>query len=207
MNILVIAAHVDDAEIGCGGLIAKSVEEGAKVSVVSFSPCIESLPKGTSEQITSEEFKRSMKGLDVTNCALKTYPVRRLPEYRQDILDNIVEMNERTQPNLVITHNCKDPHQDHRCIAEQVITAFRHVSILSWETPRMSFLSHSNLFVPLTSAQLETKIKAVNCYASQKSKKNWKLTGEDSIRALAKVRGSACNSEFAEAYEVMKWIY
>jgi LmbE family N-acetylglucosaminyl deacetylase len=36
-NILVLAPHTDDAELGCGGTIARLLEEGKKVSVAVFS--------------------------------------------------------------------------------------------------------------------------------------------------------------------------
>ncbi|MFN8890074.1 MAG: PIG-L family deacetylase, partial [Cyclobacteriaceae bacterium] len=37
LDILVLAAHPDDAELGCGGTIAKHVKMGHKVGVVDFT--------------------------------------------------------------------------------------------------------------------------------------------------------------------------
>lgn len=42
-KVLVLAPHTDDAELGCGGSIAKFVEEGREVHVVSFSIAEDSL--------------------------------------------------------------------------------------------------------------------------------------------------------------------
>ena len=37
LDILVLAAHPDDAELGCGGTIVKHIAAGRKVGVVDFT--------------------------------------------------------------------------------------------------------------------------------------------------------------------------
>ncbi|HNV30938.1 MAG TPA: PIG-L family deacetylase, partial [Cyclobacteriaceae bacterium] len=37
LDLLVLAAHPDDAELGCGGTIAKEVSLGHKVGVIDFT--------------------------------------------------------------------------------------------------------------------------------------------------------------------------
>lgn len=37
LDILVLAAHPDDAELGCGGTIAKHVAMGHKVGIIDFT--------------------------------------------------------------------------------------------------------------------------------------------------------------------------
>jgi LmbE family N-acetylglucosaminyl deacetylase len=37
LDILVLAAHPDDAELGCGGTIAKHTSQGYKVGIVDFT--------------------------------------------------------------------------------------------------------------------------------------------------------------------------
>ena len=43
---LVLAPHTDDGEFGCGGTMARLVEEGADVRYVAFSIATRSLPEG-----------------------------------------------------------------------------------------------------------------------------------------------------------------
>ena len=43
-KILVISPHTDDGELGCGGSIAKFIEEGDKVDYVALSCCEKSIP-------------------------------------------------------------------------------------------------------------------------------------------------------------------
>ena len=43
---LVLAPHTDDGEFGCGGTMARLVDEGAEVRYVAFSIATRSLPEG-----------------------------------------------------------------------------------------------------------------------------------------------------------------
>ena len=43
---LVLAPHTDDGEFGCGGTMARLVEEGTDVRYVAFSIATRSLPEG-----------------------------------------------------------------------------------------------------------------------------------------------------------------
>jgi LmbE family N-acetylglucosaminyl deacetylase len=62
-NVLVLAPHTDDGELGAGGFIAKLIEQGAKVTYVAFSTAEESgpdhLPKDILESSNSKAGYRS----------------------------------------------------------------------------------------------------------------------------------------------------
>ena len=45
-NILVLAPHTDDGELGLGGTINKLIQLGKKVTYVAFSTAQQSVPKG-----------------------------------------------------------------------------------------------------------------------------------------------------------------
>jgi len=45
-RVLVLAPHTDDGEFGCGGTMARLVENGADVRYVAFSIATKSLPEG-----------------------------------------------------------------------------------------------------------------------------------------------------------------
>ena len=50
-NVLVLAPHTDDGELGAGGTIAKLIEGGAKVTYAAFSTAAESVPDGLPKDI------------------------------------------------------------------------------------------------------------------------------------------------------------
>jgi LmbE family N-acetylglucosaminyl deacetylase len=54
-SILVLAPHIDDGEFGCGGSIAKFIEEGADVFYAAFSLCELSLPSHLPKDILERE--------------------------------------------------------------------------------------------------------------------------------------------------------
>jgi LmbE family N-acetylglucosaminyl deacetylase len=72
-KILVLAPHTDDGEIGCGGTIAKFIEEGRKVFYVAFS--------STEKTILKKEVRKATKilGLTSKNLILFDYEVRNFP--------------------------------------------------------------------------------------------------------------------------------
>ena len=62
---LILSPHTDDAELGCGGTIAKMIEEGWKVHVIYFSAVGERYPN------LVEEAANSGKILGITHEVLK----------------------------------------------------------------------------------------------------------------------------------------
>ena len=52
---LVLAPHTDDGEFGCGGTMARLVEEGAEVRYVAFSIATKSLPEGFAPDTLARE--------------------------------------------------------------------------------------------------------------------------------------------------------
>ena len=57
-KVLILAPHTDDGEIGCGGTIARFIEEGAEVYYVAFSSARKSLrERGLDENTLINEVK------------------------------------------------------------------------------------------------------------------------------------------------------
>jgi LmbE family N-acetylglucosaminyl deacetylase len=122
MRILAIGAHTDDIEIMCGGTLARLIEEGNKVSYCTFSFANESLPPGFPPGTTMKEANKSAEtlGIPLIDRYLYDYEVRNFPANRQKILDDLIEFRKAIQPDLVITHNSWDLHQDHETICREV---------------------------------------------------------------------------------------
>lgn len=57
-NILVLAPHTDDGELGLGGTISKLITEGKKVTYVAFSTAEESVPEGFPKDILKTEVRK-----------------------------------------------------------------------------------------------------------------------------------------------------
>ena len=57
---LVLAPHTDDAKLGCGGTIARFLEEGVELRVAACSTAENSLPPGIPRTQLRDEFTESM---------------------------------------------------------------------------------------------------------------------------------------------------
>lgn len=204
-TLLVLAPHTDDGEIGCGGLISLAVEQGVTVYYVAFSSARISLPKDAPADTLITEVKAATKilGIPEDNVILFDYPTRRMPEFRQDILDDMISLRERLKPDLILTPSLNDIHQDHHTVAHETLRCFKKQSILCYEEPWNNIAFASQCFVKLDERHIEKKIQALQCYESQKRRTY--LT-EDSIRSMAKMRGTQLEGGYAEAFEVVRWM-
>lgn len=204
-RILVLAPHTDDGECGCGGSIAKFVEEGKDVYYAAFSPATKSIPPGMPKNITEEEFRRATKtlGLSEENLILYNYEVRDFPAHRQNILEDMVKLNKDIKPDLILMPCLHDRHQDHSVIAAEGFRAFKRTSILGYEVPWNNLTFDTNVFIFLTKEQIKKKLWALNCYHSQKMRM---YGGTSFFEDLAKVRGVQIGAKYAECFETVRWV-
>ena len=204
-RILILAPHTDDGELGCGGSIAKYVEEGNEVYYVAFSICTRSLPKHLAPDTLEKEVKIATKklGLKAENLILFDYDVRRFKEFRQDILEQLVKIKSEINPDMVFVPSPTDIHQDHQVISEEGLRAFKNTSILGYELPWNNVSFNTRCFIKLSEGQIGKKVEALNAYKSQMHRT---YLNESFIRSLAITRGVQISTQYAEAFEVIRWV-
>jgi len=134
-TILVLAPHTDDGEFGCGGSISKWVNEGKEVYYVAFSSAEKSVPKEMPKDILKKEVQEATKvlGIKKNNLILFDYPVREFPEYRQQILEDMIRLGNELKPELVLLPSTTDTHQDHQTISQEGFRAFKKISMIGYE--------------------------------------------------------------------------
>ena len=205
MNVLILAPHTDDGDFGCGATIAKLIEEGNEVFYAAFSACKQSVRSDLPTNILEVEVKDATKelGIPEDHLLLFDYDVRTFNYRRQEILDDILRVREITKPELVFMPSTNDIHQDHYTIAFEGIRAFKNSTILCYEVPWNNFTFHTTAFQVITEQQLQTKINAIAKYKSQLGRP---YANADFIRSLAKTRGIQIGKDFAEVFEVVRWI-
>jgi LmbE family N-acetylglucosaminyl deacetylase len=204
-RILVLAPHTDDGEFGCGGSIAKFVEEGKKVFYAAFSTAEKSVPKGWPKNILEKEVKEATKrvGIPSANLIIYKYEVRKLNYVRQEILEELIKIKKELNPHLVFMPTQNDLHQDHQTVATEAIRAFKQVSILGYELPWNTITFHTQGFIKLQQNHVEKKIQALQAYNSQSGKD---YASEDFIRSWARTRGTQIGTKYAEAFEITRWV-
>lgn len=80
-NILILAPHTDDGELGYGGTMAKYLEEEKNIICAEFSIAEESVPANFPRDILATEFYNAMKiyGLQDENIISFHFSVRNIP--------------------------------------------------------------------------------------------------------------------------------
>lgn len=189
----VLAPHPDDAELGCGGTIAKLVESGTDVYVIVFAKAPE----------RKQELFKSAKMLEVAGCRSLEVPIRRFSEYRQQILDKLLKFKDDLNPDLVLQPSLTDIHQDHQVVAMEGLRAFKNINLLGYETSWNNLNFDAQLFVKLEERHLLKKARAVGCYRSQSDKR---YIDPDYVKSVAKVRGVQIGCDYAEMFSFIRGV-
>jgi LmbE family N-acetylglucosaminyl deacetylase len=206
-KILVISPHTDDAELGAGGTIARFADEGKEVHYVAFSGCEMSIPEEMPKDTLRRECQSSTRAIGILpeNVTILNFPVRNFPEHRQEILEELIKIKQRYKPDLVLVPSSQDMHQDHSTINGEALRAFKKdSSIWGYEHPWNNLNFTTDIFVRLKSEYIEKKLLALKEYKSQKHRS---YMNEKNLYSLVCVRGSQLDLPYAEAFELIRFIY
>ena len=204
-KILILAPHTDDGEFGCGGSVARFIDEAKDVYYVAFSTAEESVPDPWPKDILKTEVREATKRLGIPreNLIIFNFKVRELGYHRQEILEELVKIKKEICPDLVFLPSSNDLHQDHSTVSIEGIRAFKNTTILGYEVPWNNIVFQSEAFVILSENYIQKKLQALDAYNSQKGRS---YANEECIRSLARMRGSQISTQYAEAFEVIRWI-
>lgn len=205
-KILVVCAHADDMEIGCGGTVHKLTQADKEVYqlILSFNL------KGTSSKFTAAEVKKEIHasakilGLKPANIFIEQFENRVFPEHRQEILDILWKYKRQIQPDVVLTMSLDDMHQDHTTVAQESFRAFKDCNLLSYGYDWNRLNKRADFYSVISEQDLGRKIRAVNCYKSQQDGRGY--FSSEYIKAWALTRGVEVSERYAEAFDVIRLI-
>ena len=194
--VLLLGAHCDDLEIGCGGTIMQMVERWPNTKFVWVTL---SSDAGRAAE-TRAAAAQLLVGATNTVVQVEQFRGGYFP-YDGALLKEYFETLKTHQPDVILTHYRNDLHQDHRITNELTWNTFRNHLILEYEIPKFDGdLGIPNTFLPLPLVTLEKKIEILlECFPSQLHR-TWFT--RSTFQALARLRGVECNaaSGFAEAF-------
>lgn len=204
-NILILAPHTDDGELGAGGTIAKLIEGGANVWYAAFSTAEESVPDGYPKDILKQEVKAATQklGIPAENLLIFNYQVRKLNYVRQEILEELIKIGKTQKFDAVFMPTLGDIHQDHSTIANEGRRAFKTTTLLGYELIWNNLSFNTQCFVKLEQRHIDSKVAALAEYKSQSHRDYMKA---DFITSLARARGVQIGGQYAEAFEVLRWV-
>ena len=220
MKILVVSAHPDDEIIGCGGTLLKHKSNGDEIAWVIVTNISESdgfsYEQVASRQIEIETIKNSL-GIEVIH--LLNYPTMQLDDtLLNEMIPRIATIFKNYAPEIIYLLNRSDAHSDHRITFDAVIActkSFRHPYIkrvLMYECisetefapalPEKVFIP--NYFVDI-SIFFQEKLKLLTVYHSELGEHPFPRSLRN-IEALAVFRGASVGVEYAEAFQLLKYI-
>lgn len=204
LKVLCLGCHSDDIEIGCGGTVLQwlSSHKNLEIIWVVFS-------SGGSER--EKEARASaalfLKQAKKKEVIIKDFRDGFFPFDGTSIKTIFEDELKKTSPDVILTHNGKDAHQDHRQIAELTWNTFRDHLILEYEIPKYDGdMGRPNVFVPLKPEASKKKVSyLMKAFQSQRSKRWFQ---EDTFFSLMRLRGMECNapSGHAEAFYCRKLV-
>jgi LmbE family N-acetylglucosaminyl deacetylase len=196
-----LGAHCDDIEIGCGGTLLALAEHyaDARFEWLTLSAT------GEREAETRAAAQRLLAGAREVVVRVERFRGSYFPSDYAAIKDCFEELKQTLQPDLILTHQRHDLHQDHRVVNELTWNTFRNHLILEYEIPKYDGdLGAPNAFVPLSRAQMQRKCDILlECFPSQRTRA-WFT--RDTFEAIARLRGVESNAPegHAEAFYIRK---
>ncbi len=180
LDLLVLAVHPDDAELGCSGTIIKYIKQGKKVGIVDFTKG-ELGTRGTVETRAEESRNAS---------AIMGIHARENIGIRDGFFKNdethqleVIKMIRKYQPEIILTNALYDRHPDHGRASDlasdaiflsglrKIETALDGVAQQPWR-PRLTLQYIQDTYIKPDiiidiSEQMEQKIEAIRAFKTQ----------------------------------------
>jgi N-acetylglucosamine malate deacetylase 1 len=224
VDLLAIAAHRDDVELLCGGTLAKVAAQGYRTGILDLTRG--ELGTAGSADLRGEEAAEAARVLGVLarrNAGLPDAGIENTAEKRRLVAGFIRSF----RPRVVILPYKSGRHPDHRVASQLAYDACFLAGLAKFPAPGEAHRPHKLLysltyredapkptFVVDISAEIETKLAAVRCYASQFEGRTW--GGEvfpggerslyDQVRMHAARYGSLIRTEYGEPFYTVETV-
>lgn len=206
-KVLVVAPHHCDAEIGCGGLIARLVEEGKHPEI---AVCVS---EGENEivpwKVKTDEQRASAWLL---NCPVHFLDIAPTSQFDITMYKKFVtEFDHMFSQYDTVLLPFPSYDSDYRVVWNAGLTCFRpgrldRIELLAYEHPVS--LAHSiasvpvmgKLYVELQIGHMQAKVQSIAKFTSQMIGKNAGIHGQSGVKALAGLRGMEIGTVYAELH-------
>jgi N-acetylglucosamine malate deacetylase 1 len=225
VDLLAIAAHRDDVELLCGGTLARAAAQGHRTGILDLTEG----ERGTSGSaaLRGEEAEAAARVLGVLarrNAGLPDAGLQNTPDTRALVAGFIRAFRPRT----VILPFPEGRHPDHRIASELAYDACFLAGLGKFPAPGEPHRPHKLLyaltyredpvkpsFVVDITDQIEAKMEAIRCYASQFDGRTWGgevFPGGDrplyeQVRMHAARYGSLIRTAYGEPFFVRETMY
>lgn len=218
LDVIAVGAHPDDVEIACGGTLARLVQQGYRVGIVDLTDG-EPTPGSPGPEVRLAEAQQAAEMLGVQLRVQLALPNRRLFDTFEARVALAKEFR-KYRPRLVLGFGEKTPlaSPDHWQAMQITDAAIFYARLTKWDehfdhlpvhtiSAQLYYtLGFGTLQLPLAAGHLvvdigetiETKIKAIRCYATQFPKSKEFIF--DRVRAAAMHDGVAAGYDAGELF-------
>lgn len=192
-KILIFLAHPDDAEIWCGGLIAKYSLNHSKITIIIATSNKKNLKESLKIKDSFPDIEISfMENNELTNF------------YNKKNINFLYKIINKVQPDIFITHHKDDIHLDHKICFDITSSTFLKIDRKLLPTKFLMCNSyfqenHSsfnpNIYIDISSF-MDIKLKLINNFKSQDTE-YWKKM----VKRIDSLNGLKSSVKYAEAYE------
>lgn len=194
---LVIAPHVDDDVIGCGGILDDK-------ALVFYGGVDEFHGVSRAERMKEAEAVAARTGHKILygNNSVNSYQFTDMKDQLESLI-NLYEPEEVLLP-------WPSYNQDHQTVYDAAMVALRPHDrnyfvkrVLLYEEPDC-FWQPRSPFVPNLFREIDGTEKVTRYFLMSSQVRNHRAPAH--ILALATVRGAACNKPHAEAFHILRWV-
>jgi len=199
-KVVFIGAHPDDIELGCGALIA-NIQPHTDVYCVTLS---DNQKNPLLNNVVKEHYaSMAVLGVERSHVILGEFETRRFMHQRQEILEFMLDLRKKLQPDMVFVHSAADLHQDHGTVTQEALRAFRGISVFGFDVIRSSHGFFPTFLVEVTPEDVEKKIRALSEYKTYQDKYYF---SPELTRSILIRNGAICERPFAEGFDMMRLV-
>jgi LmbE family N-acetylglucosaminyl deacetylase len=196
-SILLLGAHPDDIELGCGATVLTLVRRRPDLRVrwVVMSATDE---RAVEARASAEAF---LEGVTDSEIVVNDLPDRFFPGEYRGLKEAVRTAGRGFDPDVVFTHQRRDLHQDHRLLSELTLNTFRDHLILEYEVPKYDGdMGRPNVYVDVDRETVDRKACLLNEHFATQRDRDW--FDDETFRAIMRLRGVECHASdgYAEAY-------
>jgi len=142
-----------------------------------------------------------MNYLNPTTKNLYNFKGDSLPDHRYEIREILETLKKTIKPDIIFTHSRKSLHQSHATLAEETERIMRNTTILSHDGIKSGPKLEENVFIEITSEELQEKLHLLTFMDSEKHKY---FLEPELIYSVARVQGGKIGVKYAESFEVVR---
>jgi LmbE family N-acetylglucosaminyl deacetylase len=205
-NILVVGAHFDDAELGCGGIMARFVDEGKNVYKLTLTDNVtdfEQMNIRVDLQSSRIDSANACKVLGVDEITDFGFVRCNHLEYNTEIMQQVEAIIYEKEIDTIFAHYYADMNRDHIAASNICLTAARHCKNIFYYQSNGYILDNSfypTVFFDITK-YYDYKKRALECYGANHNRFNRLF---DISLQRTKIWGYGNEVEYAEGFVPVK---